>query len=83
MSSTASIPIIRGLKTTRDYYAITVWGILRRKTEMANKKRIDVLLNFYRGMSVKDLCEKLGLSNKTVYTHRKEGVQNYIILNDG
>ena len=26
-------------------------------------------------MSVKDLCEKLGLSNKTVYTHRKEGVQ--------
>ena len=39
------------------------------------RREIDVLLNFYRGMSVKDLCEKLGLSNKTVYTHRKEGVQ--------
>ncbi|MCR2770628.1 EAL domain-containing protein [Enterobacter kobei] len=39
------------------------------------RREIDVLLNFYRGMSVKDLCEKLELSNKTVYTHRKEGVQ--------
>lgn len=39
------------------------------------RREIDVLLNFYRGMSVKELCDRLGLSNKTVYTHRKEGVQ--------
>ena len=38
------------------------------------KREIDVLLNFYRGMSVKEMCDEMGLSNKTVYTHRKEGV---------
>ena len=38
------------------------------------RREIDVLLYFYRGMSVKELCDKMGLSNKTVYTHRKEGV---------
>ncbi|MEG5642892.1 EAL domain-containing protein [Enterobacter asburiae] len=38
------------------------------------KREIDVLLNFYRGMSVKEICDEMGLSNKTVYTHRKEGV---------
>ncbi|BFT81470.1 EAL domain-containing protein [Enterobacter pseudoroggenkampii] len=38
------------------------------------KREIDVLLNFYRGMSVKEMCDRMGLSNKTVYTHRKEGV---------
>ena len=25
-------------------------------------------------MSVKEMCDEMGLSNKTVYTHRKEGV---------
>lgn len=38
------------------------------------KREIDVLLNFYRGISVKEMCDEMGLSNKTVYTHRKEGV---------
>ena len=38
------------------------------------RREIDVLLHFYRGMSVKELCDKMALSNKTVYTHRKEGV---------
>lgn len=38
------------------------------------RREIDVLLHFYRGMSVKQLCDKMALSNKTVYTHRKEGV---------
>ncbi|WP_216073136.1 LuxR C-terminal-related transcriptional regulator, partial [Acinetobacter nosocomialis] len=38
------------------------------------KREIDVLINFYRGMSVKEMCDEMGLSNKTVYTHRKEGV---------
>lgn len=38
------------------------------------KREIDVLLNFYRGMSVKEMCDEMGLSNKTVYTHRKGGV---------
>lgn len=38
------------------------------------RREIDVLLNFYRGMSVKEMCDRMGLSNKTVYTHRKEGV---------
>lgn len=39
------------------------------------KRELNVLLNFYRGMSVKDQCEKLGLSDKTVYTHRKQGIE--------
>lgn len=39
------------------------------------RRELDVLLNFYRGMSVKEQCEKMGLSDKTVYTHRKEGVR--------
>lgn len=38
------------------------------------RREMDVLLHFYRGMSVKELCDKMALSNKTVYTHRKEGV---------
>ncbi|SAD63626.1 protein YjcC [Enterobacter cloacae] len=38
------------------------------------RREVDVLLHFYRGMSVKELCDKMALSNKTVYTHRKEGV---------
>lgn len=44
------------------------------------KREIDVLLNFYRGMSVKELCDKMGLSNKTVYTHRKEGMQKLHLI---
>ena len=39
------------------------------------RRELDVLLHFYRGMSVKEQCEKMGLSDKTVYTHRKEGVR--------
>lgn len=38
------------------------------------RREIDVLLNFYRGMSVKEMCDRMELSNKTVYTHRKEGM---------
>ena len=38
------------------------------------KREIDVLLNFYRGMSVKEMCDEMGLSNITVYTLRKEVV---------
>lgn len=39
------------------------------------KRELDVLLNFYRGVSVKEQCDILGLSDKTIYTHRKEGVK--------
>ncbi|ELE9703649.1 EAL domain-containing protein [Enterobacter cloacae] len=50
------------------------------------QRELDVLLNFYRGMSVNQQCEKLGLTNKTVYTHRKEGLRKlqliHLWLND-
>lgn len=39
------------------------------------KREVDVLLNFYRGMSVKEQCKIMGLSDKTIYTHRKEGIR--------
>ncbi|QLA66503.1 EAL domain-containing protein [Enterobacter pasteurii] len=38
------------------------------------KRELDVLLNFYRGVSIKALCVKLGVSDKTVYSHRKVGL---------
>lgn len=39
------------------------------------RRELDVLLSFYRGISVKKQCEITGLSNKTIYTHRKEGIR--------
>lgn len=39
------------------------------------KRELDILLNCYRGMTVKKQCEVMGLSNKTIYTHRKEGLK--------
>lgn len=44
------------------------------------KREIDVLLSFYRGMSVKEMCDVMGLSNKTVYTHRKEGMMKLRLI---
>lgn len=44
------------------------------------KRELDVLLNFYRGMSVKEQCEKMGLSDKTIYTHRKEGIRKLNLI---
>ncbi|MEL4867940.1 EAL domain-containing protein [Pantoea agglomerans] len=44
------------------------------------RREVDVLLNFYRGMSVRELCDTMGLSNKTIYTHRKEGVQKLNLI---
>lgn len=56
----------------RDYYLDCSSS---EKLKWLTRREVDVLLNFYRGMSIKDLCDKLRLSNKTVYTHRKEGLQ--------
>ncbi|WP_230353814.1 EAL domain-containing protein [Lelliottia sp. WAP21] len=38
-------------------------------------RELDIVLDFYRGMSVKEQSEKLGLGIKTVYTHRQEGLR--------
>lgn len=53
-------------------YKGTMKGLTRRE--------LDVLLNFYRGISIKVQCESLGLSNKTLYTHRKEGVKKLHLI---
>lgn len=59
-------------RSLRDQY----WGLsYQENVKGLTEREVSVLLNFYRGMSVKEQCEKMGLSNKTVYTHRKEGVK--------
>lgn len=59
-------------RSLRDQY----WGVsYQENVKGLTEREVSVLLNFYRGMSVKEQCEKMGLSNKTVYTHRKEGVK--------
>lgn len=50
------------------------------KIKGLTKREIDVLLRFYRGMSVKEQCERAGLSNKTIYTHRKEGMNKLHVI---
>jgi len=50
------------------------------KIKGLTKREIDVLLRFYRGMSVKEQCERTGLSNKTIYTHRKEGMNKLHVI---
>lgn len=39
------------------------------------RRELEVLLNSYRGISVKKQCEITGLSDKTIYTHRKKGIK--------
>ncbi|MXG37994.1 diguanylate phosphodiesterase, partial [Escherichia coli] len=50
------------------------------KIKGLTKREIDVLLRFYRGISVKEQCERAGLSNKTIYTHRKEGMNKLHVI---
>jgi FOG: EAL domain len=53
------------------YSGLTSKNILKGLT----KRELDILLNCYRGMTVKKQCEVTGLSDKTIYTHRKEGLK--------
>lgn len=39
------------------------------------KRELEVLLNCYRGIPVKKQCEVTGLSDKTIYAHKKEGLK--------
>ncbi|HBL4970622.1 TPA: EAL domain-containing protein [Enterobacter cloacae] len=50
-----------------------------RQKGLTNRE-LDVLLNFYRGMSVNKQCKKFGLTNKTVYTHRKAGLRKLQLI---
>lgn len=43
-------------------------------------RELTVLLNFYRGVSIKEQCERLGLSDKTIYTHRKVGLGKLYLI---
>ncbi|EPF3214764.1 EAL domain-containing protein [Enterobacter hormaechei] len=43
-------------------------------------RELTVLLNFYRGISIKEQSKRLGLSDKTIYTHRKVGLGKLYII---
>lgn len=51
--------------------ALTCKGNLKYLT----KREIDILLYHFRGVKVNEQCKRLGLSNKTIYTHRKNALQ--------
>lgn len=44
------------------------------------KRELTVLLNFYRGISIKEQSARLGLSDKTIYTHRKVGLDKLYLI---
>lgn len=44
------------------------------------KRELTVLLNFYRGISIKEQSARLGLSDKTIYTHRKVGLGKLYLI---
>lgn len=39
------------------------------------KRELDILLNYYHGMTVKKQSEVMCLSNKTIYVHREKGLK--------
>lgn len=45
------------------------------------KREFEVILNYFRGMTVQEQCKKMGLSNKTIYIHRKEGLSKLQLIN--
>ncbi|WP_253384670.1 EAL domain-containing protein [unidentified bacterial endosymbiont] len=44
------------------------------------KREFEVLLNHFRGMTVQEQCKRMELSNKTIYTHRKEGLRKLQLI---
>ncbi|MEG5552315.1 hypothetical protein UXO11_22310 [Enterobacter wuhouensis] len=44
------------------------------------KRELDVVLNSFRGITVRKQSELMGVSNKTIYKHRKEGLHKMHLM---